>query len=164
MKPIVYAKRLLKLANILDALKPEKFDYSTWASAGDGAHSPNVRPPTCGTTACALGHAVSHQDFKACARRHGRTVGLGLRWNDTYEKWDYSVVVDGKDRCVAPVDGYDCFWGDVAASKILFDLDAGEHEELFVPSSEEDNATPKYVAKKIRKFVANKYGKEVLNG
>lgn len=59
----VYAKRLLKLADFLEALDPEDFDYSTWCNARWTGE------PSCGTTACALGWATAMPCFRRLGAR-----------------------------------------------------------------------------------------------
>lgn len=131
-----YGKRLLKLEDFLHALPRKKFDYSRWVGdefkTGD-----NLR--TCGTTACALGWATTIPAF--------RRLGLCM-WED----------LDGVNS-----PGTSCGGDSSFAVEKVFDLNYQEYELLFIPGANEyegldHNATPKQVARHIRKFVKTKYG------
>jgi hypothetical protein len=53
----IQRKRLLKLADFLDQLPPQKFDFDTIAVEGAKPHKEalKARKESCGTTACAIG-------------------------------------------------------------------------------------------------------------
>ncbi len=57
----VHAKRLLKLADFLDALPRKRFDFTEWSSDSD-LHK-------CGTTACSLGWATAIPSFRRLGLR-----------------------------------------------------------------------------------------------
>lgn len=124
-----FANRLLKLADFLDALPRKKFDYSTYGEER-----------ACGTVACALGWAPSLPFAKK--EKASRVLD-----NDYF----YDFAICGQ------------YAGPHEVSKHLFDLNPDEHRSLFVPgpivegySGLWENATPKQVAKHIRKFVKEK--------
>lgn len=112
-------ERLLKLANHLDTVKPAKFDMGNWS---------------CGTTACAAGHACGIPEF----------VELGLYL-------DYSARPDR--GCVRFHDGEYIHSGWNAVED-FFGLEPDEAVYLFgVNDYEWDNRTdPKVVAQRLRLF------------
>lgn len=65
---------LVKLADYMRALKPSKFDFSSW---WDG-HEPKNGKPACGTVACIAGHAPSIPEFyeKGLRLIHGGALAL----------------------------------------------------------------------------------------
>lgn len=119
-----HAKRLLKLADYLSELPRKKFDYGFYGEER-----------SCGTVACALGHACLMPQFQR----------LGARLiPDSY----IATLLWPKMKDVPGSSEYD-------VSEQLFGLDATDHNHLFVPGASRlgSDATPKQVAKHIRKFV-----------
>lgn len=132
--------RLLKLAAFLRTLPREKFNYERWV----GSDWQGKQDLSCGTTGCALGWAATMPEF--------RRLGLELRLSG-----NLAGYVTLKDE------GPPVGWGEensksYAAACRIFYLDAEESEDeyLFRPKVGEEDATPKYVARKIEKFVANR--------
>lgn len=124
-------RRLLKLASFLDKLPRKRFDYTRWV----GDDWDDKQDLSCGTTACALGWAAAMPEF--------RRLGLCLTGRGTPE--GTYVGLRGQDCMFTPLRAATAVFG-------IFEIDA---EWLFQPQEEEDFATPKYVARKIRKFVAD---------
>ncbi len=60
MKSTETVRRLSKLAELLDYLPEERFNYNHWVGSGYGG-DPKL---SCGTTACALGWATTIQEFR----------------------------------------------------------------------------------------------------
>ncbi len=108
--------RLVRLAHLLDTIDPQKFCLRDWS---------------CGTTACAVGHAMCDPWFKG----EGLHAEIGLygkpspRYED-YEGWD--------------------------AVEQFFELGSGEAEHLFYEEEYEERATPKDVAERIWAFIKQK--------
>lgn len=125
-----YNKRLLKLADFLEALPRKRFVYNYWVGPdwrGDKEFS-------CGTTACALGWATTMPAF----RRLGLRMGM-----DAYPY----LTTDTR----------------LGASSVIEKVFGSGAEPLFYPGmwdsvlnadSPLHTATPKQVAKFIRKHVA----------
>jgi hypothetical protein len=124
------AHRLLKLADFLDKLPRRKFDYRLYGEK-----------TKCGTVACALGWATQMPEF--------RRLGLKAKW-----------VKD----CWAEFRLIPVFYGEMGpgAACPVFGLTEDEAWFLFMPAatltadgdrSPGGNATPKQVAKHIRRFV-----------
>lgn len=128
-------RRLLKLAEFLEKLPRKKFDYTHWYRAqSSDAYK-------CGTTACAIGWAATMPEFKR----------LGLKINVR----DGCDVINGYEKVPVKVGTPVCGgYQEEAVAIPLFGLADDEALDLFFPkTTNEDRATPKYVAKKIRKFV-----------
>lgn len=142
-----YKNRLLKLADFLDKLPKNRFDYCTWV----GDDWEGKKDLSCGTTACALGWATTIPAFRK----------LGLRMI-RYNSGAGGVCLKKQEHNI--IDSYDDFVYSLAAGKKIFGLDDIEFEYIFVPADYNfdkkpgNNATPKQVAKHIRKFVKEKYG------
>lgn len=127
-----FKKRLLKLADFLDTVPRKKFDLTHWV----GQSYVGKLSLSCGTTACALGWATTIPAFRKLGLRMvGRVVGM---------KSGYPSSPD--------------------AAKEIFDLGATGFNRLFTPTSAnypednvrgqlDPNATPKQVARNIRKYV-----------
>lgn len=131
-------KRLLKLADLLEAdaknRKGIKFDLGTWGYVDDDSKG----LVSCGTTACAMGLAAISGAFK----RQGLSHKL---------EGNYIVVMhDGKE-------------GGFSAACNLFGIEYYEARSLFdsehYPMDVETvgAAGERYVAKRIRDFVAGKF-------
>ncbi len=140
-KDYIYKRRLLKLADFLDKLPPDKFDFSKWVG-NDWQGKPNL---SCGTRACALGWGCTIPSF--------RKAGLVLKPNpDTYSDYKFIPGLKGNES------GLD---GTYRAGRVIFGLVRSEFKRLFTTDSEishlNDNASSKQVAKEIRKFVKERY-------
>jgi hypothetical protein len=65
----VNKERLLKLADFLDTVHPNKFEISSWLNTGwrarGGCTEAELLDLDCGTTACAVGWACTIPEFKA---------------------------------------------------------------------------------------------------
>lgn len=105
-------KRLLKLADHLETVPRSKFYLSVWS---------------CGTQACAIGHACSIPSFKR--------AGLKLKL------W-FGILKPSFDNQTG-----------FSAAMAFFDLTWPEIDRLFAASGPSDRTTPKQVAKRIREFV-----------
>lgn len=131
----VHVKRLEKLADFLDTLPRQKFDFGTFGkeegkpfmeALAAGKHR-------CGTVACAIGWTPA-------------VFPRLMEWQDGFPAMRES--------------GETCF----SAAEELFGIDRDESRWLFNPgpSNNLDNdATPKQVAKHIRKFLKEKQRSEV---
>ena len=129
------AERLLKLADFLETLPPERFDYSDWV----GWNWKGDQTLSCGTPACALGWAAAMPEF--------RELGLQLIACP-------AAFRDGVIGKIGLKDDPDC--GAEHASAVIFGLSEDEHDYLFVPDWSNDldeNASAKEVADHIRRFV-----------
>ena len=109
-------ERLAELAKVLDAVKPERFDLDVWIA----------RPGHCGTTACAVGHAVLS----------GRFTAEGL----------------GRDEHGRPTFQRLTSWGAVTE---FFEVDTYVAYKLFSPDGYPGgiNTTPNEVARAIRNYL-----------
>jgi hypothetical protein len=141
------AAALLKLAGLLEALPPERFDYSIWADDTTWSPSVPLTAPTCGTKACALGWATTMPE-----------LGLELRAGD------HAVLVCKVGERYA---------GATEVAAEAFDIEEAEAEYLFLPetpdpryfenvdvgddaASPNDEASAKEVAAHIRRFVESR--------
>ena len=148
----IYRNRLLKLADFLDTVPPERFDYARWVGEswqGD----PDL---SCGTTACALGWASTIPEF--------RKLGLRLKknnwdlFNPTYVGLDTETDEDLADKS--------SYLLTLEASKYIFGLSNQETNELFTPEgyamyyrksfNSASDATASDVAQHIRNFCRDK--------
>lgn len=126
-------RRLLKLAAFLRTVPTQKFNYAEFV----GWDWQGAQDLSCGTQACALGWAATMPEF--------RRLGLHLKKGSGFP------TTTGRD------DPWD------AAVK-LFGIERFEAYELFSPSYDyangfdENYATPKYVARKIERFVKARQG------
>lgn len=136
----IHAKRLLKLADFLKALPPQKFDYCSWV----GSDWKGKQDLSCGTTGCALGWACAMPDFRR----------LGLKFRKIGNKrtgYTGFPMVPGKTQDGEGHAGH--------ASRVVFGLSHDQHNLLFMPkpynppTGPTGDATPKQVAAHIRKFV-----------
>jgi hypothetical protein len=138
-------RRLLKLADMLEEdaknRKGLKFDMSDWGSGED-----KTKPISCGTTACAMGLAGLSGAFK---RAGLKTVLLG----DDKAFW-IDINFDG------PAGSTNGAYG---SAQLLFNITSKEADFLFIPEFYPfDKLTgakgERYVAERIRDFVAGKVG------
>ena len=141
-------RRLLKLADLLDALPDERFQFHHWVDEDTYKGKPDL---SCGTTACALGWATTIPAF--------RKLGLRLRSNGPgvspspcmvgdaigYSRNRYGTTVDHVDR----------------AADRVFHLSVDGVKKLFLPdhygewNGLPEKATRKEVADNIRAYVAS---------
>jgi hypothetical protein len=130
-------RRLLALADFLEKKVPAKdFSYGTVCDLVDAEDYPERLSPGCGAVGCAVGWALSMPCFK---REGWRFSKNGSIWNNGLE---YS-------------------W--LSAGVQMFDLNYEDSDYLLTPGHPEDggsglphSATPKRIARHIRKFVARK--------
>ncbi len=126
--------RLLKIAALLRTLPRKRFNYGEWVGE-DWRGAPDL---SCGTTACALGWATTIPSL--------RKAGLYL---DQYG----DPRLKGTRAANYTPPAFD------AAMK-LFGISLDDAEFLFepqdTPSGDEEDASPKYVASKIERFVAKR--------
>lgn len=136
----MYAKRLLKLADFLDKLPKEKFNFGLIAEVGNKPMLEALKAgrQRCGTTACAIGWMPAVFPRQVCwvgAEKSGEILEVGFRAMtiDTYPATNFGVAEQ------------------------FFGLTSEESGLLFNPGETEDSlgdeATPKQVAGTIRKFV-----------
>lgn len=137
---LVYRKRLLKLAEFLEALPRKKFDYRFYATSEEET----IRE--CPTTACAIGWACTMPTFKRLGAYLTVDRFLGLTYHLTYH---FQPQMKGAED-----------EGEFAVGEQIFGLSVEEFDYLFNPYVGMENpgkpgpdATPKQVAKHIRKFV-----------
>lgn len=132
-------RRLLKLADLLEAdaknKKGVKFDIGTWGRSEDGEAPVSV---SCGTVACAMGLAVVSGAFK----RAGLTNLL-----DDENPARICPAHKGESGFGAAVSLFDIQYKDAA---FLFDGD------YYPPSKSTGAVGERFVAKRIRDFVAGK--------
>lgn len=132
-----HARRLLKLADLLDTIPAERFYLGTWCGP-DWAGAPDL---SCGTTACALGWATTIPEFRKLGvrmKREGINVGPGF----------------AQARCPNPA----------GVAKRLFGIcdttDRGyeDYNYLFFPSAypRDSRTKPREVAARIREFVSER--------
>jgi hypothetical protein len=129
-------RRLLKLADFLEALPRKRFNYDRWV----GMDWQGALDLSCGTTACALGWAATMPAF----RRAGLILNRDCVGNEVTLKHDPGTYP-------------------AAAAAEVFGLLEREAYFLFYPSypswsngerqSPDRNSTPKQVARHIRRFV-----------
>jgi hypothetical protein len=148
-KDNVYKQRLLALAELLETLPRKRFDYGHWA----GDEWKGEADLSCGTSACALGWATTMPSLRK----------LGLRLVKDSSGW-IAVKLLSKNGT---------YMNDTEAAHEVFGVSEKEFQYLFIPSDKYvnitlpelglntyapgENATPKQVAKHIRKFVKAKY-------
>lgn len=129
-----HKKRLLKLAAFLDTVPNKAFDMSLWQA--QGADKPEgKRPGDCGFAGCAMGWAAHTRMFR----------GLSVE--------PYGLLIYQPDGGAKYTERY---WEDYEAAAAVFEITEVQALHLFAPSHYESQfrrPTPKYVAKRIRKFV-----------
>ena len=161
----VYAGRLLRLADFLDALPPTRFKFDTWVG-GDWGGLPDL---SCGTTACGLGWATTMPEFQK--------LGLYLSDGGYQSKLGRSAISprlrsDGKE----PLPPWEAT---LLATNVIFGLSDDETDFLFTPTEDgrddpadvdelmpfdelgndgklSQRATPSMLAARIRAFVEEK--------
>lgn len=147
-----HAKRLLKLADFLDKLPKAKFDFSQIAYRGDKSMLEALRATRarCGTVACAIGWMPAvFPKLTAWVSDSDRDAA------------DISLIVGlrGDNSSYATISSFE-------TAQVVFGLSQEESEFLFAPfghdfDKDENNhlaydATPKQIARHIRKFVRDK--------
>lgn len=135
------AQRLLLLADFLEKLPPEQFDYEVWVgSAWKG--DPTL---SCGTPACALGWATAMPEFQALGLRLTKQHGSSHCYISTADS-DAEVTTHG-----------DTYRTSLAAACDIFEIGFEDAEYLFSPESFPDNprydASPKEVAQHIKDYI-----------
>lgn len=133
------AERMLRLAEFLDMVPRDQFDFSTTREEKREGGA------VCGTVGCAIGWAPNALP-DCCSVRNGSSF-TGC----------YSPVFSVNGVEVTPSH---CIWSDVAEK--LFDISESDAIRLFTPwnraphdgSVAQDNASPKTVAKRLRDYVA----------
>lgn len=140
----MFADKLLILATELDTVAPENFNYNVWIHADNFAEL-DFSLTTCGTVACALGHAVKLFPNELCWRKRSLF---------TY----YIDLQDGQpnpDLARAPIN----------AAMVVFGLTRQQAEYLFISDTDYEteeyellpspggNASPAEVADHIRRCV-----------
>lgn len=133
-------ERLLLLADFLEKLPEERFDYVSWV----GHNWRGKQDLSCQTTACALGWAATIPEFRA--------AGLGLSYLSGYpfSKQGYVCLV-GDPPAWDVVQAN--FFATRAACRI-FDISSRQASCLFVPGETmKDEASAKDIAELIRYFV-----------
>lgn len=125
-----HKKRLLRLADFLEGLKPKEFDIDSFVDrpGKDG------RVGSCGTVACACGWAATIPEFRRAGLRINQTLVYGI----------YFITYKGME--------------DGLAAEEFFGLTYDEFSHLFTRKGYyiRNKVTPKRVAKRIRNFVAGK--------
>lgn len=141
LKPVYRPDLLLKLADYLCKID-NQFDLDSWVGDENATHDfkkkllkgkpTHATHKTCGTTACAMGHAVSIPEL----------YKEGLRLVDVGSGW---IVPRHKG-----LEG-------IEAAESLFGITERVAEDLFTPDGYEEDEVkdPKIVAKKIYEFVAD---------
>lgn len=152
-KDYIYKRRLLSVADLLDQIKPSLFDYGAWV----GEDWKGRADLSCGTTACALGHATT---IPALRKAGLRLVKMGGTFATVCLKGDKAEDLSS-------------YSSPRNAGRAVFGIDDYEFEYLFVPGDVNDRqcdrrkmfgkyalnykATAKQVASHIRFFVKNKF-------
>jgi hypothetical protein len=131
------ARRLLLLADFLEKLPRKRFYYGSWV----GEDWKGKQDLSCGTTACALGWAATLPSLRRAGlelrmskHQNGYVAFRGMRGN-RFEPGHHQSLC--------------------AAAKV-FAISLDDANQLFAapyPSRLDDDATPKQVARHIRKFV-----------
>lgn len=142
MNKLVSKNRLLKLADFLEKLPPERFNYAHWVGL-DWKGDPNL---SCGTTACALGWATTIPSLqKAGLTLHQPREACGAGF----------VALCGEEP---PNYLTENSISEMAAMRV-FGLTSEEATFLFYPYTDMDghespnqDASAKVVAKHIRRF------------
>lgn len=142
-------ERLLLLADFLEKMPEERFDYVSWVGYG-WQGKPDL---SCGTTACALGWATTIPELR----------DAGLRLVKVYSRYDGSRSHTFVTSVEYP-ETYDAIDGNrysIMAAKEVFGINSLEANSLFVPDTfMHEESTAKDIAELIRYFVAN----ETMNG
>jgi hypothetical protein len=149
-----FIRRLLGLARFLENLPPYRFNFSTWAGNDDTPFG-GKQDLSCGTTACALGWAIT---FPWAQK-------LGVRL--------VPDTINGVRAAIKFAD-YHVHAADEKAAEAMFGTERKEFFQLFTPGEPipwrepidmwqtafwlSRQATAKEVAHNIRGYVTHKYG------
>jgi len=157
-------KRLLKLADFLDELPRKLFDFGTVATVGEEGLTPAQAlkaGPKCGTVGCAMGWApVVFPRILKYAKVN--EVYPNETWYDEDLKQLYIALRD-ESGLDPGTESYRKNDYSLIASKV-FDIPESEAQALFTPGDTDweipalmnelpETATPKQVAKRIRRYV-----------
>lgn len=121
---LMFAKRLMLLANFLEKLPEGRFDYSRWV----GNDWEGREDFSCGTTACAFGWAATLPELREAGLRAYKsgwengfisTITLMEGINPSDVTYDFELVRK--------------------AGKEIFDLNTDEFEYLFIPRENQDS-------------------------
>lgn len=141
-------KRLEKLADYLMTVPAKSFDFMEWGCAPEGVELGDH--PTCGTVACALGHATAIRSFRRAGLKLS-VLGDSIRYDygtDTYVLKTVGEVVltDSAGNTLRTTN----------AASVFFAIPKPVAESFFLPSGYQgtgDKVTAEMVAKKIRDYV-----------
>ena len=129
-------KRLEKLATFLDTLPKQKFNFGVVTDVSDDwtmQEALKTKDNSCGTVGCAIGWSPA-------------VFPKVVQWK-------------GKQAIVRMRNPIDAMYPPLTAATVaveLFGMTVDEAYEVFYPNNRlGDNATPKQVAKQIRKFIRN---------
>lgn len=132
-------KRLLKLADFLDALPRKNWNFGWWMNSNETKKNPKVGD--CGTVGCALGWATTIPSFK----RAGLKLIPGVNFNRLQPLFPaYSGLIA------------------VEAASAFFDIPQSDARDIFIEGEQPDRglgpfvdniSTPKKFAKMLRKYV-----------
>jgi hypothetical protein len=152
------SERLLKLADFLETVDPDRFYYGNWVGT---RRFPWMGDPdmTCGTTACALGWATQIPEFRAAGLELVKLEGN----SDKLGAYHGAIMLRGADQTGV---WYSAVELSISSAMRFFDLDESEARFLFMPdekrsggyerfSSPSSYAGPSEVAEHIRMVVRN---------
>lgn len=148
----VHARRLLKLADFLETVPPERLNMSSWV----GRDWQGDQGLSCGTTACALGWAATMPEFRRLGLRlRAAPADDGGYGGHTSERWYYV----GLERDRASVESRP-----KRAAMKIFGLDEDAFWRLFgCPEDYFEATTPKGVARSIRRHVKSRCSPRATN-
>ncbi len=142
----MHADRLLKLAEVLDNVPVEKFDFGSWGKF----NSKGNFDLSCGSTACAIGWASTIPEFQELGLKICYANNSGVRVPAYFRTALWRPLFQGRV--------------DFDAVAELFDISPGDAWILFAPASDNyesedgflsEDATPQQVAAHIRAYVNN---------
>lgn len=131
-----HKNRLLKLADFLDTVPRKKFNLYDWITKkSDNTATTIDHIKKCGFAGCAVGWAMTLPSFKKAGLKSMGRQQYRFQYGQAFSIPYYK----GKEN-----------WFAVAE---FFGVVGYDAEELFSVDSYSENATPKMVARRIRKFV-----------
>lgn len=133
--------RLMALAEYLRTIPTERFYYGTWV----GKDWQEKQDLSCGTTACALGWAATMPKF--------RRLGMRLVVSGYRDGSPVGVVALADPDAMNEYESDEPIQNSMLAARHVFGLSQAEADYIFAPCMGEEDASPKQVARKIRKFV-----------